>query len=539
MPAHGTTRRAFLQRAGATALALSTLDLAFVDRVRAQALNAHFTRMFPSLPAFGAGQDPTAVLADLTLLSSPGNMNAPAAGADAPMVEPGGTDDTLFGAWFTYWGQGFICHDISYDQVPQPTAPVNVNSITDNESPLIDCSQVYGGGPLVIPALFKANKFVLETNSNGVLDVARNAAGSAIVADPRQDENFVTISMQVAMRAFHNAIVEQFNYPFAQAMELVIKYDQWITLHQWLPQIVGQDIVNGLLDGTLKRFYTPGLVPEYTSVPVEWSTAAMRLHPMVRNAYAVQLKTNGTQAFPNNRNQLFNGTGGQNGTNDLHGGRPLFETIDWGNFVNELARGNFNPANGTDSFLQAYKQIIPQLGASLFLMPIGQTGGLVTPTGSINLAFRDLVRGYFYGIPSGQAIAEQMGYTPIDPSELLQGLPTPVDPDTVPTLTTGTPLWLYILYEALANSTDPAPNGFDAYLQPRKKLDGSTTFGPYQLGPVGGRLLADFVLRLLEIDPNGILNPANLFTPEPPIAPAPGEFGFADLALFAGVATRP
>jgi len=56
---------------------------------------------------------------------------------------------------------------------------------------------------------------------------------------------------------------------------------------------------------------------------------------------------------------------------------------------------------------------------------------------------------------------------------------------------------------------------------------------------VGGRLLADFVLRLLEIDPNGILNPANLFTPEPPIAPAPGQFGFGDLAVFAGVATRP
>lgn len=539
MPVQGTTRRAFLQRAGATALTLSVLDLAFVERVRAQALNAHFTRMFPDLPGFGAGQDPDAVLADLTLLSSPGNANAPAAGADAPMVEPGGTDDTLFGAWFTYWGQGFICHDISYDQVPQPTAPVNVNGITDNESPLIDCSQVYGGGPLVIPALFKANKFVLDTNSNGVLDVARNSDGSAIVADPRQDENFITISMQVAMRAFHNAIVDEFNYPFAQAMELVVKHDQWITLHQWLPQMVGQDIVNGLLDGSLERFYTSGPVPEYTSVPVEWSTAAMRLHPMVRNAYAVQLQTNGTQAFPNNRNQLFNGTGGQNGTGDLHGGRALFETIDWGNFVNELARGNFNPANGTDSFLQAYKQIIPQLGASLFLMPIGQTGGLVTATGSINLAFRDLVRGFFYAIPSGQAVAEKMGYTPIDPSELLQGLPTPVDPDTVPTLTTGTPLWLYILYEALASSTEPTPNGFDAYLQPRKLADGSTSFGPYQLGPVGGRLLADFVLRLLEIDPNGILNPANLFSPEPPIAPAPGQFGFGDLAVFADVASRP
>jgi hypothetical protein len=82
----------------------------------------------------------------------------------------------------------------------------------------------------------------------------------------------------------------------------------------------------------------------------------------------------------------------------------------------------------------------------------------------------------------------------------------------------GTPLWFYILAEAEAA-------------------------GGHRLGPVGGRIVADVFLGLLKADQDGLLHdnsPSHgSWQPSPPIAPAPGQFGIGDLAVFAGVATRP
>jgi Animal haem peroxidase len=547
---HPSSRRQFLGHAGAAAAGVVFLKdggRALAGRAAApHALPAttdaanlsRFGRMFPGLPRLRPGRT-AAVLADFETLTSPGSdPDAPAAGASAPLVEPGGVDDTLNGAWFTYFGQ-FVCHDISFDQVPQPSAFINPTRIIDYETARLDLSSIYGGGPAVSPQLYAADgtHFLTPANVNGVPDLPRNPDGTAIIVEPRNDENAITSQLHLAMLMFHNAIVDNLGAKFERAQRLTRNYYQWVFYNQWLPQLCGASVVSGITSGTLKRFYQPG-DPARPMVPVEWSVASHRLHPMIRNAYAMNLTTNGTQSFPNNRLTLFNGTGGASGTNDLLGGQPLpaANVIDWGNFVNELARGTFNPANGTDSFLQAYKQIIPQLGASAFLLPIGQPGGLAESSGSINLAYRDLVRGYFYGLPSGQDVAAKMGNPVIDPADLLQGLPTPVDPATVPTLAAGTPLWLYLLYEAYAAGTQSTPsNGFDAYLVPNT----AGSFGPDVMGPTAARISADFFIRLLQIDPAGILNPKSTFSPAQPIAPAAGQFSIADLLVFAGVATRP
>jgi hypothetical protein len=318
---------------------------------------------------------------------------------------------------------------------------------------------------------------------------------------------------------------------FAAAAAIVRQYYQWIILHEWLPQIIGQHVIDGLLYGSIRRFYNPGPNLFAPMTPVAWSVAANRLHSMIRNAYAMNL------VFDHYPNSLFDGASGATGANDLHGGRPLpaANVIDWGNFVNELARGGFSPSQAGTSFLQAYKQIIPQLGASSFLLPIGGQSG-VAPSGSNNLAYRDLIRGFFYGLPSGQEVAAQMGNPVINPSVLLESLPQPVEAASVPTLQTGTPLWLYVLAEAYIEESAAGPtSGFAAYLQPNK----AGTFQPDHLGPTGARIIGDVILRLMEIDPAGILNPAVNFTPRPPIAPAVGQFGLADLLVTAGVATYP
>jgi hypothetical protein len=574
------SRRAFLRRfgigvAGAGALAiLPGGGRAFASTVAAPAASvaaspavgasgglppttnplelSHFGRLFPNLPAFGSGLNANAVVADLvTLTSSGANPAAPAAGAAAPLVEPGGTDDTLNGAVFTYLGQFALAHDLTLDPTPQPSGPVDPTKIPNYETFRLDLSSVYGGGPLQSPQMYDGAKFITELNVNGVADLPRRADGSAIIVELRNDEQEITSQLHYAFQQFHNAIVDLITkghltdevgilgkltteLVFLAASQVVRNYYQWIILHEWLPQIIGQDVLNGLLNGSVRRFYNPGPNLLAPMTPVEWSVAANRLHSMIRNAYAMNLVFD---HYPNSRTTLFNGAGGATGANDLHGGRPLpaSNVIDWGNFVNGLARGGFSPSQAGTSFLQAYKQIIPQLGASSFLLPIGGQSG-AAPSGSNNLAFRDLIRGFFYGLPSGQSVAAAMGNPVIDPSVLLESLPQPVQPSTVPTLQTGTPLWLYVLAEAYIQESGAGPtNGFASYLQPNK----AGTFQPDHLGPTGARIIGDVILRVIEIDPTGILSPLNNFTPKPPIAPAPGQFGIADLLVTAGVATYP
>jgi hypothetical protein len=75
------------------------------------------------------------------------------------------------------------------------------------------------------------------------------------------------------------------------------------------------------------------------------------------------------------------------------------------------------------------------------------------------------------------------------------------------------PLWFYILKEA--------------ELPP---------YNAQRLGPVGGRIMAETLVGLLQRDPNSYLYLNAAWKPAPPIAPKTGEFGFVDLLKFAGAA---
>ena len=132
------------------------------------------------------------------------------------------------------------------------------------------------------------------------------------------------------------------------------------------------------------------------------------------------------------------------------------------------------------------------------------------------LAQRNLRRGLAMGLPSGQGVAKFFGVTPLTATELQDQLPA--DEKAVLNASGGlllkkTPLWYYILREA-------------AVLQQGE-----------QLGPVGGRIVAETFIRILERDATSFLNVAGGFTPQLPSASA-GAFTFADLVNFSGV-TQP
>jgi hypothetical protein len=56
---------------------------------------------------------------------------------------------------------------------------------------------------------------------------------------------------------------------------------------------------------------------------------------------------------------------------------------------------------------------------------------------------------------------------------------------------------------------------------------------------VGGRIVAEVLVGLLQRDPNSYLYLDPAWKPAPPIAQLPGQFTFADLLKFAGAALLP
>lgn len=504
---------------------------------------ATFGRMFPQLPPFRPDPNPADTLDHLAAL------------ADA-MLQPGGQFDTAHGAVYTYLGQ-IIDHDVTLDLTPQPDADFSFagtkatsalldpqgNVVNDFESKRLDLSQIYGGGPKVSPQLYEADglHFRIPANVNGVIDLPRNPDGTAVLVEHRNDENQILSQLHVALLAFHNAVADQLKGNFNQTQRTVTSYYQWAVLHDFMPLLFGQDVIDSLRAGR-NRVYDPGADVARPIMPVEFSSAAYRFgHSMVRNAYAMNPVISPANA---SRNVLFTGTGGAPGTaggggqprtsvGDLHGGYPLTldHQVDWRNFSEDL----YDPAV-PGAALQVFKSIgadgLHGIGQSLFGqppgtplrgtgagMPIGGPAG-VQPAGSNSIAYRDFVRAHHYLLPSGQDVARAYGLTPADPR-------TVIDPGVVPGFETGTPLFFYVLWEAQnQNRGGPTVDNFD----------GTGTAGNLQqvaLGPVGARICADVLLRLIELDPQGITH--GNFSPAPPIAPAPGQFRIADLLRFAGV----
>ena len=130
--------------------------------------------------------------------------------------------------------------------------------------------------------------------------------------ETRNDENQILSQFHVAMLSFHNNLVDALGIRnFTRAMNTVIKYYQWVILHDFLPLFCGQAVIDQLLAGKGK-VYDPGARVAAPIMPVEFSTAAYRFgHSIIRNAYSIN-----PVISPNNknaRNTLFAGVGGATG----------------------------------------------------------------------------------------------------------------------------------------------------------------------------------------------------------------------------------
>jgi hypothetical protein len=88
-----------------------------------------------------------------------------------------------------------------------------------------------------------------------------------------------------------------------------------------------------------------------------------------------------------------------------------------------------------------------------------------------SLAVRDLQRGQGVGLPSGEAVARHMGIEPLTREDV--GLSSIGWSDEAP-------LWYYVLREAFVRT------------------------GGHRLGPVGGRIVAEVLIGLIDRDPGSV-----------------------------------
>jgi hypothetical protein len=459
-----------------------------------------FGRIFRGLPSFAPANDQVrAALTDVGRLGGPIDAKDPLEVGPIrlitePALSPNNLDNPTHTAGTTFFGQ-FLDHDLTFDTTSTLGRPTSPEATTNNRTPALDLDSVYGRGPRVDRQLYNpADPAKFVVGSGGVFeDVPRGPNNVAIIADPRNDENMMISGLQAAMLLFHNRVVDllrSLHTPESQVFELartaVTWHYQWIIVHEFLPQIIGAAETEDILRNG-RRFYRPS----QAFIPVEFQGAAYRFgHSMVRPSYRANLKGNadGSPFF----GFVFDPAGEtQADPVDLRGGRRAPRRfIGWQTFF-DFADGNVRPN----------KRIDTNISSPLFQLPLGTIADGTPP---ISLATRNLLRQLTWEIPSGQRLAQEMRLPALQASDFpeLAGYGLGLD--------SSTPLWYYVLKEAEVMS------------------DG------LKLGPVGGRIVGEVFIGLLQLDSHSYLRALPAFRPVLP-SRVPGQFGMVDLLRFARV----
>jgi hypothetical protein len=425
------------------------------------------------------------------------------------IADPGASANNLNNdthtAGTTFLGQ-FLDHDMTFDETSRLAVPVEPEASPNTRTPGLDLDAVYGGGPVASPQFYDpADRAKLRVESGGRFeDVPRAGNGTAIIADPRNDENVVISGLHAAFLKFHNRVVDLVRSQnpggsaeaiFAQARQIVSYHYQWIIVHEFLPQIIGQNRVNQILTGG-RRFYTPAAGQHF--IPVEFQGAAYRFgHSMVRPSYRVNLAGNpdGTAFFA----MIFDPNAeGQADPIDMRGGvRAPRRFIGWQTFFDF---GVFEPGTTTPA-IRPNKRIDTRISTPLFRLPLR-----AIPSGDqpISLAQRNLLRHLTWQLPSGQAIAQAIGAQVLGASNFPELTGYGVG------LENSTPLWFYVLKEA-----ELLEQGL-------------------RLGPVGATIVGEVFIGLLQLAPGSYLRDNPGFQPTLP-ARTPGSFRMIDLLTYAQV----
>ena len=492
-----------------------------------------FTRMFEQLPAFSPQL--SVYRRNVQLL---GAKNGPLDAKDVltdpiqsivnqPVFSPNNLDNPNMTAGVTFIGQ-FLDHDITLDKKSELEKNANPNKTVNFRTAAFDLDSVYGDGPVNSAELYDTSsgfiKFKVEANvgselvsRNGVqrFDLPRDQEGTAIIGDSRNDENIILSQFHLAMLKFHNAVTDQLivQYQgdtnqaarvFAEAQQTVRWHYQWIVLHEFLPTTIGQARVDDILAKKSKYYdmndrrhfheiWRGKHKVKTPRIPIEFSVAAYRFgHSQVRPSYRVNFgPTGGSPFFAFIFDDQLSGS--EADPADMRGGqRAPRRFIDWQTFF------DFG-----DGLFRNNKLIDTKLSSPLMLLPGVKAPSPGLPNdGEQSLASRNLMRHVNFGLPSGQAIAREIGVPVLTQQVLIELAPYQ--------LHRSTPLWFYVLKEA-------------EVMEEGKRM-----------GPVGSYIVGEVFVNLLRADNTAYLKQDPNWTPTLPSQVA-GEFKVTDLLRFAGV----
>ena len=509
MSQDGLSRRGFLLRAGAGAAASAMGGAFFAQPAAARSAVVKtspsvFGRIFPDLPPFAAPTE--AVKAQLNALGAKGGpldaQDDLAAGPVLLITDPdkrtNNQDNQTHTAGATFVGQ-FIDHDTTFDTRSTLGTPTEPSSSPNARTPSLDLDSVYGAGPTSSAQLYDpADPAKLRIASGGVFeDLARDENNRAIIPDPRNDENLVINGLQCAFILFHNRAVDEarengakhWRDAFEQARRLTTWHYHWIVLHEFLPQFVGQRLVDDILRRG-GRFYRPRRGEGF--MPVEFQGAAYRFgHSMVRPSYRANLKGDEGEPF---FGMIFDPAGDEGSDPvDLRGGvRAPRRFIGWQTFF-DFGDGEMKPNKTIDA----------KISTPLFNLPLGAIASRDQPQ---VLSQRTLLRHLTWSLPSGQSVARAMDEAALSSADLAELEPYGFQAST--------PLWYYCLKEA-----EVIADGL-------------------RLGPVGGRIVAEVLIGLIRSDPTSFLAQKPKW--KPTVNAAGSGFGMTDFLTYARVdpATR-
>ncbi|HSJ62418.1 MAG TPA: heme peroxidase family protein [Gemmatimonadaceae bacterium] len=405
---------------------------------------------------------------------------------DTPPNDP--TRDSAIPAGYTFFGQ-FIDHDLTLDEGSILGSTVDPETVDDIRTPFFDLDCVYGLGPQGSPDIYDGSTGRLRIDHHdGADDLPRDAQGLALIGDPRNDENTAVSQLQLAFLKLHNAVFDHVEAEpqlkrsgetsFAAAQRLTRWLYQWAVVHDFLPRVAGQDVVDDV-------FRKHGNRPVRTKVfnwqqrifmPVEFSVAAYRFgHSMARAVYPLNAAKPSVPFF--------------GGAEDMQGFRPLpsGHTIDFGFYF---------PIDGSAPVMS--RAIDTHLVPPLHALPASVVGAGAVGTSLANLAHRNFRRGDALGLPSGQTVAKKFGVPVLSASEL----DVPGDGEA--------PLFWYVLKEAEHQT------------------------GGKRLGTLGGLIVAEVFAGLLAGDASSYMNATPAWTPSPPFTTT-GTVSVPDLLRIAGV----
>jgi hypothetical protein len=501
-----------------------------------------FGRIFRAVPPADFGPDDATTLSNLkdlaAKMTSVADPNDPKDGPDA--------EESGIPAAYTYLGQ-FIDHDLTFDPASSLQKQNDPDALVDYRTPRFDLDNVYGRGPDDQPYLYTDSApqlFVLgapltgapEVNA-GARDLQRNTQtpARALIGDPRNDENVIVAQLQGLWHRFHNRFTK--DHPalsFPQVQQQVRFHYQWLLLHDFLPTIIAEEVLKGVLpfdkhgkaivSQSNLQFFHPR---DEAFMPLEFSAAAYRFgHSMIRPGYRLSSTVGPQPLFKFGQDAL-----------DLRGFKAPQPNwaLDWRRFIDlvPLDYGTLtDDPDQNDPKNQNRLQLAYKIDTSL-VNPLGVLPASIAVDPSI-LALRNLERGWRMRLPSGQDVARAMGLQPLPDDKIVIGKftgdPADIVAKSIAIVGDGTsfvgncPLWTYVLAETIPTKK------FTVKIKDNMVVDNIET---RQLGPVGGRIVAETFVGLLLADSSSYVSLNPLWEPDKNLVNSDKKFGLRELVRYA------